>query len=144
VAMPSSTTMTVLPRVVGGRSLAPVSVFAANEFRSASRSMTVRTCSSLIRRLDTTWSFITTPPPMARAPIASSGPLRHAQLPHQEDVQLCAQGRGDLPTDRYAAAASPEERAARLYRDTTPIPRPARDRLRGGRGRCVAAGAENR
>src|ERR1700744_211387 len=39
---------------------------------AASRSTTVRTCSSLIRRLATTLSFITTPPPLPSAPIASS------------------------------------------------------------------------
>src|ERR1700747_677974 len=34
--------------------------------------MTARTCSSLMRRLHTTLSFMTTTPPLASAPIASS------------------------------------------------------------------------
>ena len=71
VAIPSSTRITTLPRrSATGR---PPRYARSRRLSSAvSLSITACICSSVMCRLETTLSFITTPPPLATAPIASS------------------------------------------------------------------------
>ncbi|COX26489.1 Uncharacterised protein [Mycobacterium tuberculosis] len=77
VAMPSSTRITILAR--GSTTGRPPRYASSRRCSSAvSLSIAARTCWSVMRKLETTSSFITTPPPLANAPIASS---RHCGTP---------------------------------------------------------------
>ena len=108
VAIPSSTRITVLPGDVDRRPAAAVGAARGDGVPSVSRSIAVRSCSSLMPRLRTRLSLTTTPPPVASAPIASSCHCGTPSLRTRNTSSGACRNDGDLPPDGHAAARQAE------------------------------------
>ena len=94
---------------VGDRASAPVRLLAPAVARPSRWSITSRTCSSVMCKLDTTLSFITTPPPLASAPIASSDHRGTPSLRTRNTSSGACSAAATSQADRNTAAGQPED-----------------------------------